>query len=230
MIQSKNKDYTIVVHDAPSPPRFFKINKRLLKFTLILILGFSFLSISMAFLYTTYIQNKVERSKNSVPQEILDLKKELKDTNLKLQAEIKLTKNLQFKLTDTGSDFSNLHSLVPLPLGFKDLRENKNASIENISANSQQNKTILKFDIFNNTKDDTKLSGYVYVFKYTAGKIEAYPTQEIDEYKLTNGERFTITKFRPTRISFEKTDTESLYKIFVFSRTGDLLDYQQYKK
>lgn len=229
MIQSKSKDYTIVVHDTPNPPRFFKINKNLLKFTLVLILGFSFLSISLSFLYTAYIQNKVERSKNSVPQEILNLKDELKSVNLKLQSEIEVTKKLQFKLTDTEADFSNLHSLIPLPQGFKDLRNNKNASVENISVNSQQDKTILKFDIFNNTKDESKLSGYVYVFKYTDGKIETYPAQKIDDYNLTTGERFTITKFRPTRISFEKTLTESLYKIFVFSRTGDLLDFKEYK-
>ena len=230
MLQTKNKDYTVVLHDGPLPPRFFKINKKLLKFTILLIVLITFLSILLSLIYTTYIQNKVERSKNAVPVEIQRLSSKLKNTQKLLLSEKKLVKNLQYKIANPSADNTVVNSLIPLPVGFKDLRSLKMASVENIVVNNEEKSSILKFDIYNNTKEDIRLSGYIYVFRMTEGLIESYPEQKLDGYKLTDGESFTITKFRPTRIELKKTQLESLYKIFVFSRTGDLLDYKEYKK
>lgn len=230
MINSSSKEYTVVIHDTPNPPRFFKVNKKVLKLTFALIIACTFLSVLFSLAYTTYIQNKVERSKNSVPREILLLKNKLQQVQLKLDEEVKLTKDLQYKISNTSRDESNINSLIPLPLGFKDLRTLTNASVENITTNTQKNKTILKFDIFNNTKEGVRLSGYIYVFKLSNGKIQSYPPQAYNGYQLTNGESFTISKFRPTRIIFTKTNEKALYKIFVFSRTGDLLDYKEHKE
>lgn len=230
MINTSSKDYTVVIHDTPNPPRFFKVNKNVLKITFALIIASTFLSILFSLAYTTYIQNKVERSKNTVPKEILLLKEQLKKVNLKLKEEVKLTKDLQYKISNTSKDESNINSLIPLPLGFKDLRTLTNASVENITTNTQKNKTILKFDIFNNTKEGVRLSGYIYVFKLSTGTIQSYPKQGYDGYQLTNGESFVISKFRPTRIVFNKSNEKSLYKIFVFSRTGDLLDYKEHRE
>lgn len=231
MLENQTKDFTVVLHDGSKAPRFLKINKKLFKTTIFLIVLISFLSILLALIYTTYIQNKVERSKSAVPTEILRLKKELQNAQISLIDQKKLNDKLVEKINNPTKDELSINSLVPLTLGFKDLRSLKMASVENIISTSENNKDILKFDIYNNTKEDIRLSGHIYVFRYTKGKIDSYPSQEIDGYNLQNGESFTISKFRPTRIEFsDKIAGEQLYKIFVFSRSGDLLDFKIYEK
>lgn len=233
MIQDPSKDLTLIVYNTPKPPRYLKINKRLIKTLLILIPVMVITSITISFFYSLLLKNKIVSMKSEVPKEI----KVLKTTNIsltnKLQELEKTNKNLVEKLSKGSESETSLSSmgLFTAPLGLKDLRSQELVLVKDAKINVG-NKIKLEFNLENNSPGQEKLSGYISVIQYQGNMIQYYPNYELSQRNLrleyTQGESFGFSRFRPTSAEFEKVSKLSTrYKIFIFSRTGDLFAFKQ---
>ena len=117
------------------------------------------------------------------------------------------------------------------PLGLQDVRNKELIIIKDVKIESGA-KIKINFNLENNSPGQEKLSGYLSVIQYQGNMIQFYPTYELSQRNLrleyTQGESFGFSRFRPTSAEFKKVSKLSTrYKIFIFSRTGDLMAFKQ---
>lgn len=232
MIQDPSKELTLIVYNTPKPPKYLKLNKGLIKSLIIIIPLLVISSISISFLYSIYLKNRVNELKSKEPKVIAELKNET-DTLKKIISTLKkdniiLTKKLS--IGSTAETSTSSLGLFTTPLGIEDLREKELLKIEGLKINSKPNKIEFSFNLANNSPE--KLSGYLFVVQYQGNQIQFYPNYDLSEKNLrleySKGESFSFSRFRPTIASFTKTSKASArYKIYIFSRTGNLLAYKQ---
>ena len=234
MIQSPSKDLTLIVYNSPRRPRYYQLNKRLLKVVLVTVPLLTFISICISFFYSLLLKGQITKMESSVPVQIQRLSSE----NEMLKAQNKdITKNnltLTKKISQGLGEETPITSLglFTIPTGLQDIRDQKLIKIENIFLESENDIINLKFDLTNNTLDGRKLSGHLYVIQFQENIIQYYPDVQLQEKNLrlefALGESFGFTRFRNTNASFKKISSKKVkYKVFVFSRDGDFLHYQQ---
>jgi hypothetical protein len=234
MIKSPSKELTFIIYNTPNPPKYVRINKGLLKSLVIVVPLFVILSITFSFLYSAFLKNKIALIKSKEPEIINSLtiqKKTLKEKIISLERSNKeLTEKLAIG-APAESSFSSLN-LFTAPLGMKDLRDEELVKFENTEVTSDKSSVILKFNLANNSPSGTKLSGFISVVQYQDNLIQYYPNYELGHKNMrmefSEGESFSFSRFRPTIVKFDKkSSASSKYKIYIFSRSGDLLVYKQ---
>lgn len=228
----KKGKFSFLIYDENGLPKYFSISKITLKsliyglpfITLICLLGvLSFL------VYFKQIRAVVMRKE---PQIITDLKsKNSKLITDKLKLETLVEKLVQ-KSASTKIDNLELGQLLLFnaPSGFKDLTRAPVFSIEEISiVRSNNNDTLLRFNIVNQTKHAEKKAGYAFVIMKDGSRYTIFPHPKESSaqmnIKYSSGESFATTKFRPVTAKFKSKNKTSLllFKILIFSRSGDLL-------
>ena len=179
-----------------------------------------------------FLKNKLNDLRAKEPKVIQDLRKTKKDLQETIQTLSSQNQNLTQKLSrGTLQETTNtVLNFFTAPIGMEDLRAKELLKIDNIKLKSEKNGVELNFDLANNSVD--KLSGYLFVIQYQKNLIQFYPTAELNEKNLrlefSQGEYFAFSRFRPTIAKFSKLlKSSSRYKIFIFSKTGDLLGYKQ---
>jgi hypothetical protein len=234
MIKSASKDLTFIIYNTPKPPKYIRVNKKLIKSLVIVFPIFVLLSITFSFLYSAYLKNTITDLKSKEPEVILNLK----ETNLSLEQKISFLEKANKELTQKLSmgalaetSYSALN-LFTTPLGMKDRRNEELVKFENINISSDKNKITLKFNLANNSPSGDKLSGYISVIQYQDNLIQYYPNYELSPKSMrleySKGESFSFSRFRPTVVDIvKKSSSSAKYKVFIFSRTGDLLVYKQ---
>ena len=168
---------------------------------------------------------------------IKELRDNVSDLENRLAETQVLTKNLEDRLAkgDTSTDIirNTMGLFLPVP-GMQDLTRTPNLAVEYIEPVISGDRIQLKFNIINQTKDNQKLAGYIFVMMKHAGKIHVFPENSIEEsefkIKFNSGESFATQRFRPVDNVFFPYKSgnieEFLFKVLIFSRTGDLL-YKQ---
>jgi hypothetical protein len=234
MIKSPSKELTFIIYNNPKPPKYLRINKGLLKSLIIVIPLFVILSITFSFLYSAFLKNKIALIKSKEPELINSLKTQTKSLEERILTLQRSNKELTEKLSigaPAESSFSSLN-LFTAPLGMKDLRKQELVKFENIEVNSDKSSIILKFDLANNSPSGAKLSGFISVVQYQDNLIQYYPKYQLAHKNMrmefSKGESFSFSRFRPTIVKLDKRSSASTkYKIYIFSRSGDLLVYKQ---
>jgi hypothetical protein len=237
MIEQNPKDYSVIIYSSPETPKYFKISKSLLKLILFLIPSFILILIFFLLTHNFYLNDQIDKIKNDsksgvdknsslvvqYSNEINELKNTVKE----------LEKKNQSKSTEQVKNSGSLEStllLFNMPLGFINKTSQTELKMENLRLTRENGDNHLKFDL---TSSGPKISGYITVLEYSPNKIGLYPTLPaslIDGHLYyNNGESFTVSRFRPVDAKFSGNTANALYKIFIFSRTGDLILSHQAK-
>ncbi len=253
MIQENQNDLTLIVYDSPSPPRCFRINKKVFKLVLIL-LSVLLITMVMATLslgtYTKVLQNKVQGVLPG-PEIVEELREqvaklsaqneELKNENSELKTKFIKTEEVTTPVVPLIVEKNTIAPSKPqiprpedlikffkMPPGFKNLTSEGYATTQRPSYRVKTDKVIFRFNLANG-KQVKRLQGYIFVAQFTENSIKFYPALDMANNNFNAqfnlGESFTVSRFRPTIATFDKPETEKqvTYKILVFSRTGDLL-------
>jgi len=237
MIQDPSNDLTFIVYNTPKPPKYIKINKKLMKILIFIIPVITIFSIGFSVITSFYMKRKLEKARSQEPEIILSLKNEKEE----LQSEIKILQEsnqiLTKKISLGGVQISqgssaNLMTLFTTPLGFEDKQSDDLAKLDNMTNDNLQDKVLFKFDILNNTPNGQKLAGYITVVQYHRNGISYFPQYDLSVdspgLEFSKGESFTVSRFRPVIAEFPKPNgTNVWYKVFIFSRTGNLLAYKK---
>lgn len=235
MIQDPSKDLTLIIYNTPRPPKYIKINKVLVKSLLFIIPFMVILSVTSSLFTSFYMKRKLEVAQSSEPEKIKELKSEkdtLEEKILLLEkSNTELTNKISSGATSSGLAASQL-ALFNTPLGFEDLREKKLAKIDNFSNKLSNGKLTFKFDLMNNQEGDQKLSGFITIIQYHGLGLSLYPTIVLNQngpvLQYSQGESFYVSRFRPVIAEFTvpQNTTSVWYKIFIFSRTGNLISME----
>lgn len=236
MIQDPSKELTLIVYNTPKPPKYIKLNKSLIKILIFTIPVIILVSIGSSLVSSVYMKRKLENVRSKEPEIIIQLKNE----KLELTSELDSLKQTNLTLTRKISAGAGKGSVSPLnimamfttPLGFEDKRKETAAKLENISSDKVNSNILFKFDLLNNSPNAKKLSGYVSIIQYHSQGMSFYPSYEltVDSPRLeySRGETFTVSRFRPVIAEFPTPKGNNVwYKIFIFSRTGNLLAYKK---
>lgn len=232
MIQDPSKELTLIVYNTPKPPRYLKINKKLLRLLIFAVPFLLILSLLFSLTTSVYMKRKLETVRSKEPAIISSLRQDKRQLMSQIERLKETNRDLTTKIS-AGSQASPASALALLstPIGYQDLTEQEMAKLENMSANFKQDKAEFRFDLLNNLENDEKLSGYITIVQYAENEMQVYPKYElsIENNKLdfSKGESFVVSRFRPVIAEFEKPDSLSVwYKVFIFSRSGNLLSHK----
>lgn len=235
MIYKSSKTLTFVIYEDQRPAKCFEVKKGQVKFLFLLIPFIVILSVMTVLFVFAYIKNLKVQSEKEPPPIIEQLKNE-KNILLKNQQELQdLNKSLLSKIESSGES-SETTSILPFfrpILGQEDLTGQSPLAIKNLSTQVISNSLKFTFDLVNIQPEQTKspITGYVFVLMKDQNLLTIFPPLPFDlkEAFLTKfdlGEKFTVTRFRPVVANFARPSHPPhpiFFKIFIFSKTGDLL-------
>lgn len=230
MEEVKKDKLSFILYKNRNVPRFYEVEKgsfRLFFYGLPIVTIISILVTASLLVYFKQIR---EMAKRKEPAIIL----ELKNNSLALQEKVedvqKTNAILEKKLVTGASDTGlKTMSLFKVPPGQIDLTKSPDLVVESISSSQNKKLYTLKFNLSNNSKGQEKIAGHIFVMMKVNNSYEFYPNDVFDENEMqmdfNKGEYFATSRFRPVDAKFrmpEKTST-ALFKVLVFSRTGDLM-------
>lgn len=232
-IQNSGEELSIVIYDAPLPPKYFRITKRLVK-TLFVVVPILFgLLIAIFFFWGLGIRIKETPTPN-MPSVMSD------DSKIEaLQGEIKsleqsnqelATKLSAIPTTTTAEDPFLL--VIKKPYGMQNFLSQNRVNLDQFEMITSSDRMNLKFQIISSTPEQ-KVTGHVLVFMISDSGVIAYPkdanlylTQGV---KYSLGEPFSVSRLRPTNAEFfiRPIGENVKFAIYIFNREGDLLHIKE---
>jgi len=253
--------YSILLYEKDGVPRYFEIPKATLR-ALFVILPL----IGLGLTTTTYLSlRKYYRAKsssfgpnpallqqiNSEKKQLLDEVADLKDLNKELQDKLSSIEGMTSgeattPIETTGPDVAptatgansatSLFDIFTPIQGFKDLTSNRVFATEDPEVITIKDKIHFRFNIVNQSKDNLKYSGHVFVILKDSGAFHIYPPDAMmtQGFKINfnQGEPFATTRFRPVEATFRghPIGENGVFNVLIFSRTGDLVHRQSFIK
>lgn len=230
-IQNNGEEVSIVIYDAPLPPRYLKFSKKFVRTLFIVaptIIGLTLL-VLIGLLLTPSIKNapspKMPSMMSYDDSKINEMESEiktLKQSNTQLQEKLSGQKS-----SDTTQDDIYLMGILR-PYGMQNLLNEKKVTLDQFEFISTAEKTNLKFQIIS-TNPENRVAGHVVVFMLSKSGLTAYPEAAADSLKegikFSQGEPFAVSRLRPTNAEFGTKPTGETVKfiVYIFSREGDLL-------
>lgn len=234
-IQKNGDEVSIVIYDAPLPPKYFRLTKRFIKTLFVVV---PILSVSILFLVFTWgIGSRLKDAPTSV---ITDSVYSPEDRTTALEAEIKslqesnkqLAEKLSITPASTGDSDNSFLMIIKKPYGMQSLISENKVSLDQFEFLHEKNKINLKFQIIS-SNPETKVLGHIIVFMISDSGLLAYPQELnsnlLDGIKYSSGEPFAVSRLRPTNAEFkyQPNGNEVKFVIYIFSREGDLLLVKQ---
>ncbi|ATH07541.1 hypothetical protein BIY24_06160 [Halobacteriovorax marinus] len=223
---------SFLIYDDKKGPVFLNTNRFALKFTLYVLPIITVLSILVIIAGSVYFKQIREMARRKEPAIIKELKATNAELNSQLQQISALNQEFEQKLSSTSTDgvnFSSLAMFKPVP-GQTDLSTTPALTVDDIDFEAGDKKLKIKFNIINQTKNGRKLAGYIHILMSSPNKISFYPIKEIASEDMlisyNQGESFAFSRLRNVDATFDLTGFDEhkvLFKILIFSRTGDLL-------
>jgi hypothetical protein len=116
--------------------------------------------------------------------------------------------------------------------GQQDKTRPASLNLTGFKVNSTKDQVNLQFNIINLLGENIKLAGHIVVLMKTDSAIQVYPQTAFitNDFQVnySAGEPFATQRFRPVDAVFihPKKSGNFMFTVFIFSRTGDLLHYQ----
>lgn len=226
------KKLSVILYQDGDKPKYYELNKAQMK---TLIVGLPILtSISIILLIVGALSLKTLRvqAERKEPKIILDLRSELADLEKKSEDVFKLNEELISKLSTSTEQVGP--STLPLTLfrttpGQQDLSQTPSLNVEDFEFNLKEKEVHIKFNLVNQDPDGPRQTGTIFIIMMTGNTYTFYPQDALspDETKLVfnKGEFFSAARFRPVeaRMILPPRFGSALFKVLIFSRTGDLV-------
>jgi hypothetical protein len=233
-IQRSGSEVSVVIYDAPLPPKYFRFSKRFIR-TLFITLPIVFgLAIGALFLWGLSTRLMLA-PRPSLPQ----LVNESDIRIAELENELRLVQESNQRLVEKVGETSAAQTedepylmAIRKPYGMQNLIPQNIISLGQIELQQEPARTILKFQI-TNPNPDKKISGHIIVYMISETGIRAYPAALNEALakgiKYSAGESFSVARLRPTNAEFTFRPAGEAVKflIFIFNREGDLLVMNQ---
>lgn len=231
-IEQSGQEISIVIYDAPLPPKYLKLSKKFIRTLFIVVpvlIGLVFLGLLVFGLGARLkeapapsipVISDEEAKVSSLESEI----EALKQSNVALQEKL----SSQTAGSTPGTQEEPFLMSIRKPYGMQNLLSENRVSLDSFEFVPSKDKTNFKFQIIS-PNPDTKVTGHVLVFMTSAGGMVAYPAAANSSIstgvKYSLGEPFAVSRLRPTNAEFSAVPQGDSVKfsIYIFTREGDLL-------
>ncbi len=229
-IQQKSPEVSIVIFDAPLPPRYFRVTKKFIR-TLFVVAPVLLILMVGAF----FIWGLGARLQNAptpkLPEVMVQSDSKISDLEAQIAAlensNSELASKLSSQTTTTTAEDPYLMN-IKKPYGMQNFLSENRVSLDQFQLGQEDKKITLKFQIIS-ARPETKVTGNVLVFMFTESGLLVYPKEAQNALatgiKFSNGEPFSVSRLRPTNAEFaaKVTGESAKFLIYIFSREGDLL-------
>ena len=230
-MKSDSNELSLLIYEEKSPPKYFKLSKKMLRLFLLWLPLFSLLSITtvlIMFLYFSEIKKKTMTKIPLILQNLTLEKQKLQNqiTNLNVENK-KLVKLLEVKEIKIHDYYLPLKILNPVPKS--EVFDKKLFSLQELKIQRIDNNIKIYFQLANITEDKRRLSGYMIFAVSDLSNINFYPDKIFEnnsfELQFNKGEAFATSRFRPFEATFpiSKNSNAIIIKIIVYSITGKIL-------
>ena len=232
-LEERSKEVSIVIYDAPRPPRYLKFNKSFLSWMLYgvpALIGFSIL-ISLILAIAPLTRDSIKSPSLDISNPMRDNNEETKLKEIEARVSELEAENqvLQNKLADTPAEATDLYfGQVLRPYGSQNLIDKGFLQLEQIEFAHDAQKSVLKFQLIN-PRPEARISGHIIVFQYSGTETKVYPgtlqNNTLNGIKFSQGESFAVSRLRPTVAEFSGLSASNKVKfvIYIFNREGDLI-------
>jgi hypothetical protein len=233
-IQQTSGEVAFVIFDAPLPPRYFRIPKKLIR-TLFVVVPIMFILSLAGFLFWgigTRLKAAPRPNLSNVmigqDSKVVELESELKALQI---SNTELAQKMADLPSTTAAEDPYLMT-IKKPYGMQNLLNENSVSLDQFQLQNENNKVSLKFQIIS-SKPETKVTGNVLVFMISEMGMMAYPPEAnsnlAEGIKYSMGEPFAVSRLRPTNAEFSLhlTGESVKFVIYIFSREGDLLHIRE---
>jgi hypothetical protein len=231
-IQQSGNEVSIVIYDAPLPPRYLKFSKKFIR-TLFVVVPVSLGLIFLTLLFIGLGSRVKDTPAPSLPTVLTDEDSKITALETEVKALQESNKQLQDKLSGQGTvDPTTAEEPflmgIKKPYGMQNFLSENRVNLDQFELVQDNNKTALKFQIIS-TNPETRVAGHVLVFMISASGLMAYPPEANAAIgggvKFSMGEPFAVSRLRPTNAEFalHLTGESVKFVIYIFSREGDLL-------
>lgn len=231
-IQQPGGEVSIVIYDAPLPPRYFRFSKKFIR-TLFVTAPLVFVFLLGA-LFVWGLGSRVQTAPvPKIPEVLTEKDSEVLALKSEVDALKKSNEDLAAKLSSTpataaaGAEEPFLNA-IKRPYGMQNLINEKRVTLDQFTLEQDSNKVSLKFSIIS-SKPENKVMGHVLVLMISESGTMAYPKEANASFaegiKYSAGEPFSVSRIRPTNAEFlHRLSGDSVrFVIYIFSREGDLL-------
>lgn len=231
-IQQAGGEVSVVIYDAPLPPRYFRFSKKFIR-TLFVTVPVVFLFL-LGGLFLWGLGTRVQKAPvPTIPDVLSERDSEMIGLRNEVEALKKSNEDFAMKLstapatTPAGVEEPYLMA-IKRPYGMQNLINEKRVTLEQMNLEQDNNKVSFKFSIVS-SGPETKVMGHVLVFMISESGIMAYPSEANASFsegiKYSAGEPFSVSRLRPTNAEFlHRLVGESVkFVVYIFSREGDLL-------
>jgi hypothetical protein len=232
-IQQSGHEVSIVIYDAPLPPRYLKFSKKFIR-TIFVVVPVVVGIIFMSLLVFGLGMRLKDTPAPTMPTVISGEESKVQS----LEAELEAMKNsnvaLQEKLSGMGTTVAEPSAEEPFlmgikkPYGMQNLISQNKVTLDQFELVKDSSKSGLKFQIIS-TNPETKVTGHVLVFMISDSGMMVYPSSANSSLgggvKFSMGEPFSVSRLRPTNAEFNHrlTGENVKFVVYIFSREGDLL-------
>lgn len=230
-IQESTDEVSIVVYDAPLPPKYFRLKKSFIRAITVIAPIVVFLIVSAFFVWG--VIPRLEKSPSlSLPTLESEQEKQIRILSKKVESIEAENQNLVAKLSSAPGEASAEDPylmMIKKPYGMQNLLSQNRVFLESMEIGREPNKTTLKFQLVSSTPDK-KVTGHIIVFMISdTHGVMAYPMKANESIrsgiKYAEGESFSVSRMRPTSAEFKHPTVEDnvRFLIYIFNREGDLL-------
>lgn len=231
-IQQSGGEVSVVIYDAPLPPKYFKFSKKFIRTLFVTVPVVFVLLLGSLFLWG--LGTRVQTAPvPQMPDVLSEQDSELIALRNEIEALKKSNEDFATKLSTNsapaaaGAEEPHLLA-IKRPYGMQNLINEKRVSLDQFSFEQDNNKVSLKF-VITSSNPENKVMGHVLVLMISEAGIMAYPKEANATFseglKYSSGEPFSVSRLRPTNAEFlHRLTGESVkFIVYIFSREGDLL-------
>ncbi len=230
LIQRNAEEIAIIIYDAPLPPKYFRLTKRFIRSTFVVVPLLLMSLLLLLFLWGLGSRLK-DTPSPTLPKVILESENRMSSLETEIESlkatNEALAERLSSAPTTTAAEDPYL-LLIKKPYGMQNLIAQNKVTLDQFEFVPDAKTALLKFQIIS-SNSETKVSGHVLVFMISDAGVSAYPAEanaaSLTGIKYSMGEPFAVSRLRPTNALFsQKPSGESVrFLIYIFSREGDLL-------
>lgn len=229
-IQKTGNDVSIVIYDAPLPPKYFRLSKRFIRTLFITVPMLVIILLTGFFLWG--LGNRLKETPVPTMPVVIS------ESDSKLMAMESEIKTLQ----DSNQELINKLAATPAvttaedpylmaikkPYGMQNLLAQNKITLDQLALVQNENKVNLKFQLISSSPE-SRVTGHILVFMLSNSGLMAYPKEANNSLgqgiKYSAGEPFSFSRLRPTNAEFllQPTGDSAKFIIYIFNREGDLL-------
>ena len=181
----QSNEVSCILYDGNRPPRYFKFKKRFIHLFFYGLPFATFLSLLILVATAIYFKQIQRLSQKRVPEITNLLQKEKTELTNSLEKLKQEKLQLIQKMNEPIQEVSKL-SLFKDSLGRKDLSSSPELDINTLKIKTDGETKKFSFNIVNQTENQVRLSGYIFVILKTTNQVHICISKEIASYACTN--------------------------------------------